>query len=66
MSTKNNNRIVQPYLSLAGRCEEAIEFYRTVLRAEVTALVRFKDSPDRAMCAPGAADKVTVAPSGQK
>jgi PhnB protein len=58
MSTKNNNRIVQPYLSFEGRCEEAVEFYRKALGAEVTALVRFKDSPDPGMCAPGADDKV--------
>jgi PhnB protein len=37
---------VQPYLFFDGRCEEAIEFYRTALGAEVTALHRFKDSPE--------------------
>jgi len=31
MSTKNNNRIVQPYLCFEGRCEEAVEFYRNAL-----------------------------------
>src|SRR4029077_1744098 len=36
---------VQPYLFLNGRCEEALEFYRKALGAEVTMLVRFKDSP---------------------
>lgn len=36
---------VQPYLFFDGRCEEALEFYRTKLGAEVTALMRFKDSP---------------------
>jgi PhnB protein len=49
---------VQPYVFFDGRCEEAIEFYRRVLGAEVTMLMRFKDSPDPGMCAPGAADKV--------
>jgi PhnB protein len=34
---------VEPYLFLDGRCEEAIEFYRRTLGAEVAALVRFKD-----------------------
>jgi PhnB protein len=58
MSTKNNNRIVQPYLFFEGRCEEAVEFYRKALGAEVTALVRFKDSPDPGMCPPDAGDKV--------
>jgi PhnB protein len=38
--------IVQPYLFFDGRCEEALEFYRRALGAEVTMLMRFKDSPD--------------------
>jgi PhnB protein len=34
---------VQPYLFFDGRCEEAVEFYREKLGADVTMLVRFKD-----------------------
>lgn len=49
---------VQPYLFFEGRCEEALEFYRRTLGAEVLALMRSKDSPDPAMAIPGAADKV--------
>jgi PhnB protein len=37
---------VQPYLFFDGRCEEAIEFYRKTLGAEVLMLMRFKDSPE--------------------
>ena len=37
---------VQPYLFFDGRCEEAVEFYRKVLGAEVEMLMRFKDSPE--------------------
>lgn len=37
---------VQPYLFFNGRCEEAIEFYKKALGAELTMLMRFKDSPD--------------------
>ena len=37
---------VQPYLFFDGRCDEAIEFYRGTLGAEVTMLMRFKDSPE--------------------
>ena len=37
---------VQPYLFFDGRCEAAVEFYRSALGAEVTMLMRFKDSPD--------------------
>ena len=49
---------VQPYLVFEGRCEEAFEFYRKTLGAEATMLMRFKESPDPGMCAPGAEDKV--------
>ena len=49
---------VQPYLMFEGRCEEAVEFYRKALGAEVTRLMRFKESPDPGMCAPGTLDKV--------
>ena len=37
---------VQPYLFFDGRCEEALDFYRSALGAEVTSLHRFKDSPE--------------------
>lgn len=36
---------VQPYLFFDGRCEEAIEFYRQALGAEVEMLMRYKESP---------------------
>jgi PhnB protein len=53
---------VQPYLFFDGRCEEAIEFYRRAVGAEVTMLMRFKDAPESqesgACQPPGAADKV--------
>src|SRR5260370_3914577 len=59
MSTTNNNRIVQPYLFFDGRCDEALEFYRKGLGAEVTTVMRFKDSPDPTMACPGVSgDKV--------
>ena len=52
---------VEPYLFFEGRCDEAIAFYRKALGAEVTMLMRFKDSPEPpppGTCAPGSADKV--------
>lgn len=50
---------VQPYLFFEGRCEEAIEFYRGALDAEVETIMHFKDNPDpQGMCAPVAEDKV--------
>lgn len=37
---------VQPYLFFNGRCEEALDYYRRVLDAEITSLMRFKEMPD--------------------
>jgi PhnB protein len=49
---------VEPYLFFEGRCDEALEFYRRALGAEVTMLMRYRESPDPAMHPPGAEDKV--------
>jgi len=49
---------IQPYLFFEGRCEEALEFYKKAIGAQVTALMRYKDSPDQSMITPGSADKV--------
>ena len=46
MSTSNSNMLVQPYLFFGGRCEEALEFYRSAIGAEVEMLTRFRDSPE--------------------
>jgi PhnB protein len=37
---------LSPYLIFNGRCEEAIEYYRKTLGAEVIAKMRFSDSPE--------------------
>jgi PhnB protein len=50
---------LQPYLFFDGRCEEAIDFYRDKLGAEVTMLTRFKD-------APGPAGMIPVVPPGRE
>jgi PhnB protein len=52
---------IQPYLFFDGKCEEAIAFYRSALGAEVTMLMRFKDSPEPpspGMIPPGSENKV--------
>jgi PhnB protein len=52
---------VQPYLFFDGRCEEAVDYYRNTLGAEVAMLMRFKDSPEPpqpGMVPPGSEDKV--------
>jgi PhnB protein len=49
---------VQPYLFFDGRCDEAIEFYKSKLGAEVKALMRWKEAPEPDACPAGSADKV--------
>jgi PhnB protein len=38
--------LVEPYLLFEGRCEEAVEYYRKALGAEVQMLMRYKESPE--------------------
>ena len=45
--------IVQPYLNFDGRCEEAVEFYKKAVGAEVEMMFRFKDNPEKENCAGG-------------
>ena len=40
---------IEPYLFFDGRCEEAIEFYKRTLNAQVTMFMRFNQSPDPTM-----------------
>lgn len=52
---------VQTYLMFAGRCAEALEFYRKALGAEIDMLMRFDESPEPTppgMLAPGFEKKV--------
>jgi PhnB protein len=46
MSTTKDNRVVEPYLFFNGRCDEALEFYRKALGAEVQFLMRYRESPE--------------------
>lgn len=46
MSTKISNGIIQPYLMFNGKAEQAVEFYKKALGAEVEIMMRFKDSPE--------------------
>jgi PhnB protein len=53
--------IVQPYLYFGGRCEEAIEFYKSAVGAEVQMVMRFSESPEPmppGVLAPGFENKV--------
>ena len=53
--------LIQPYLFFEGRSEEAAEFYRRAVGAEVTMLMRNKDAaeqPPPGTLPPGSEDKV--------
>ena len=43
---------VQAYITFGGRCEEALEFYTKSIGAEVTGLMRWKESPEADMKGP--------------
>src|SRR5262245_65372221 len=50
-----------PYLFCDGRCEEAIEFYKKALGAQVGMMMRFKEAPEQpppGMLPPGSENKV--------
>jgi PhnB protein len=51
---------VQAYLKFHGRCEEAVEFYRSALGAQVEAIMHWKDcpQPEPGMIPPGSQGKV--------
>jgi PhnB protein len=49
---------IQPYLMFNGRCEEAIDFYRKALGAEVQMVMRFKEAPDQSMMTPDNGEKI--------
>ncbi len=51
----------QSYLFFSGRCEEALEFYKTALNAKIIMVMRFSESPDPTppgMLAPGFENKI--------
>ena len=61
MSTTKDNRVIQPYLFFNGRCEQAVEFYRKALGAEVQMMMRYKESPEPpppGMVPPGFENKI--------
>ena len=43
---------VQAYITFGGRCEEALAFYKKSVGAEVSGLLRWKESPDSDMKGP--------------
>lgn len=49
---------IEPYVFFNGRCEEALDFYREKLGAEVPFMMRFKDSPEPEACPENAQEKI--------
>lgn len=61
MSTSTSNCVVQSYLFFGGRCQEALDFYRSAVGAQVDMVMRFDESPDpmpEGMLQPGFEKKV--------
>ncbi|MFG1411813.1 VOC family protein [Xanthobacter sp. VTT E-85241] len=53
--------LVQPYLTFDGKCEEALEFYKAALGAQVELLMRYSEAPEAPppdMVAPGSENKI--------
>jgi PhnB protein len=45
MTTSKSSTCVQPYLFFEGVCDQALEFYKQRLGAEIMAMMRYKESP---------------------
>ena len=59
--TVQTTTAVQPYLFFDGKCEEALEFYKSAIGAKVDMLMRFKENPDKpdpSHMPPNSGDKV--------
>ena len=49
---------VEPYLFFDGRCEQALEFYKSSLGAKVDALIRYRENPEPEHNPPNSDEKV--------
>jgi len=61
MQAQGAGKQVQPYLFFDGRCEEALEFYKSALGAKVDTMMRFKESPEpvpAGQCGPNSDNKI--------
>ena len=56
--TEQQSATVQPYLFFDGKCEEALEFYKSAIGAEVEMMMRFKENPEPGQMPPNSGDKV--------
>lgn len=56
-----NTPKVETYLTFSGRCQEALEFYKQALGAEIHCAMKFNESPEPpppGVLAPGFEDKI--------
>lgn len=49
---------LQPYLFFYGKCEEALEFYKSVLGGDIKSIMRMKDGPPDMPSFPGWSEKI--------
>ena len=49
---------IEPYLFFEGRTEEALEFYKQKLGAQIDAVIRYKENPEPKYNPPNSDDKV--------
>jgi len=49
---------VNPYVFFDGKCEEALDFYKSKLGAKVNVLMRYSENPNPAHNPPGSDEKV--------
>ena len=49
---------VQPYLSFEGRAQEAIDFYKSAIGAQVDMVMHFRDAPPEMQMSPESKDKI--------
>ena len=50
---------VQPYIFFEGRCEEAVNFYKSALNAEITMMMRHNENPEPQAAAAGSGPNVS-------
>jgi len=53
--------VIEPFLFFDGCCEEAVNFYRKAIGAEIIFLMRYKDSPEPDTVPAGFAEKIMYA-----
>lgn len=56
-----SNSTILPYLFFAGRCQEALEFYRSAIGARIEMMIKYSESPEPAppgMLPPGYENKI--------